>query len=101
MALIKWKGEEYSVGIKAMDEQHKVLIGLINALDQNKWNPDKEFVDKVINTLKEYTQTHFLEEEKVMKKMKFPYLDVHITQHRDFIERVACKTYQIPRYQVL
>ena len=88
MTLIQWKDEEHSVGIKAMDDQHKVLIGLINALDQNKWNPDKEFVEKVINTLKEYIQTHFAEEEKVMKKMKFPHFDIHMTQHKDFIERI-------------
>lgn len=51
--MIEWKDEIHSVGIKEMDDQHKVLIGLINALEKNRWSPDKDFLEKVLNTLVE------------------------------------------------
>lgn len=45
--MIEWKDDVYSVGITAMDDQHKVLIGLINALEKHRWNPNKDFQEKV------------------------------------------------------
>ncbi len=86
--MIEWKDEVHSVGIKLMDDQHKTLVKLINALEKNKWNPDKEFQEKVVNTLVEYIKDHFSTEESIMKKMNYPHLDAHIVGHKDFIATV-------------
>ena len=86
--MIEWKAEVHSVGITLMDEQHQTLVKLINALEKNKWNPDKEFQEKVINTLMEYIRDHFSTEENIMKRMNYPHLDAHIIGHKDFITKV-------------
>jgi len=86
--MIEWKDDVYSVGITAMDDQHKVLIGLINGLEKHRWNPNKEFQEKVLNTLLGYINEHFSEEEAMMKRMNYPHLDAHIMGHQDFIKKV-------------
>ena len=45
MALIEWDDEIYSVGIKKMDEEHKVLVGLINALHAKRETADADFIE--------------------------------------------------------
>ncbi|MCO4792838.1 MAG: hemerythrin family protein [Bacteriovoracaceae bacterium] len=86
--MIEWDDEVYSVGIKKMDDQHKMLVGLINALEKNKWNSDKEFLDRVTNTLFDYIKIHFADEEKILKKINYPHLDAHLIGHKDFIEKI-------------
>ena len=86
--MIEWNNEDYIIGIKSVDDQHKTLICLINALEKKKWTNDKAYMKKVINTLIEYTKLHFSDEEKIMKKMDYPKLDIHIIQHKDFVDRI-------------
>lgn len=87
--LLTWNEEIYSVGIKKMDEQHKVLVGLINALSGQKDGKDKAFVEKVFATLVQYTVNHFGDEEKIMKRMNFPDFALHHKQHENFIKNVS------------
>jgi hemerythrin-like metal-binding protein len=88
MARIVWTDEIFSVGMRKMDEQHKQLVDLINALDAKKDSADREFVQKILNTLVLYTKKHFVEEEKLLKKIHFPTSDSHIKQHQRFIQNV-------------
>lgn len=87
--LLTWNEEIYSVGIKKMDDQHKVLVGLINALHGQKDLKDKAFVEKVFATLVQYTVQHFGDEEKIMKRMAFPDFNMHHKQHEAFIKNVS------------
>lgn len=86
-----WSDEVYSLGIKKIDDQHKQLLNLINALgaivhDDKKAN--SEFLTKVINTLVDYTKNHFADEEKLLKKLHYPEYPNHSLQHRKFIAQV-------------
>lgn len=84
---LTWNEEVYGLGIKKIDDQHKVLLNLIAALGQAKTG-DLEFIGKVLNTLVEYTKNHFSDEEKLLKKMHFPNLENHSRQHKKFVETV-------------
>ena len=86
---LTWNDEIYSVGIRKMDEQHKQLVGLINALHNQRDAKDRQFIDKVFATLVQYTANHFGDEEKILKKIGFPEFALHHKQHEAFIRNVT------------
>lgn len=81
MSLITWNDDVYSVGIRKMDDQHKQLIGLLNALHARKKSGDGEFLMNVLTTLIHYTRKHFVDEEKLLRKIHFSKFDQHHAQH--------------------
>ncbi len=85
---IHWK-PEFSVGIPHIDDEHKELIGLIQALETLAGAADHETLERILSTLSEYTKRHFLSEETMMKKMEYPKLIEHRNQHRAFIHKVS------------
>ncbi len=89
MSLIEWDDAIFSVGISKIDEQHKQLIGLINALHSAKVSTDKNYLDRVFSTLILYTQNHFHDEERMLAKMHWPKLSLHHAQHERFIKSVT------------
>lgn len=85
---IPWK-KEYSVNIQAIDEQHKLLIQMINDLHRTivkKSNPGT--VCEVLERLMYYTRTHFEEEESLMRNADFPGYEAHKARHAQFIGEV-------------
>lgn len=84
MTEIEWN-DGLSVGIKLIDEQHKMLIqrirDLSDAVDQARG------LEKILQTLDfmiDYTEFHFSTEEKHMKRLGYPAYDVHMKQHEEF-----------------
>ncbi len=93
---ITWKNE-YSVGIEAMDNDHKKLLSLINQLQTAvHYYTGKEFEQKALDELIDYTKTHFAREEQLMADNDFPDLEIHKLQHQQFIDKVnhLLKEYQ-------
>ncbi len=86
--MIEWVDEVYSVGITKIDDQHRQLIELINAIENCKDQKDHEFVEKVLNTLGMYTKVHFAFEESILKKLNFAEFDQHAGKHRIFAQRI-------------
>lgn len=86
--MFNWK-EEYSVGVKAIDDQHKELFNLGNMI-YNKIksnNKDKmEDVKLIIKRLHEYTIYHFEYEESLMEKYNYRDYFQHQNSHKDFID---------------
>lgn len=87
--MFEWS-ESISVKIPTIDEQHKKLFKIakdIHELVQNYNGQDSFYVIvRTIKELKNYTEYHFEEEEKMMKKYDYPDIGQHITQHKEFIE---------------
>lgn len=88
MALLKWT-DMLSVGIHAIDEQHKVLIDMINNF-YNKINEksNNELISELIGKMKDYTMVHFHEEEALFKKYNYTEFENHKKEHDHFIEKV-------------
>ncbi len=84
--------KKFSVEINEMDEQHKVLIGIINELDsifeKNGIDFDCE-IKKVMTDLEKYTVRHFTDEENLMKQSGYEDLDIHKEGHDNFIKLVG------------
>lgn len=75
------------VGIQQIDDDHKVLVGLLNELSESSRETDE--VEKVIGKLIAYTLYHFQREEAVMEACGYPHLDVHRKVHQHLAAKAA------------
>jgi hemerythrin len=81
MTPLQWS-DELSVGVPLIDQQHKELIRIaVLALDAMKREDGREYIDTVINKLREYTVFHFRYEEELMESMHFPERSEHGQEH--------------------
>jgi len=88
MALFNWN-ESLSVKIDSIDDQHKVLINMINEFYENiRVKSNKELISKLIKEMKEYTQTHFSNEENYFKQFNYPEYESHKKEHVAFVDKV-------------
>lgn len=89
MAIIKWI-EEYSVGVKKIDDQHKALVKLLNDLfDAMSVGKANDVLGEIINKMANYAQLHFSTEEKYFDDFDYEFSEEHKNEHRKFIEEVA------------
>ena len=82
--LIKWSDEIHALGIRKIDDQHKQLVGLINALDARRGSGDAKFITDVFATLIHYIKKHFADEERLLKRMSYRKFEDHHAQHARF-----------------
>ncbi|NHZ84921.1 MAG: bacteriohemerythrin [Planctomycetia bacterium] len=88
MAYLEWN-ENYSVGIKTMDNHHKKLFSIVNELHNGMSSGHTtEVLRKVLSELVDYTKYHFTEEEDLMRKYDYPELASHKEEHDELIEMV-------------
>lgn len=88
MAYMAWD-EKYSVGVKEIDFQHQKLIELVNNLHEAmKQGKGKDMMSKVLQTLIDYTASHFGTEEKYMTEFKYPQFSSHKLEHEKFVKKV-------------
>ena len=81
MNLITWT-DNLSVNIRAIDEEHKKLINMINELHSSMGSgKGKETIGKVLTGLVNYTKTHFASEERLMEKNAYAGYLNHKAQH--------------------
>lgn len=86
--LIVWD-DSLSVGIEEIDEQHKVLVNLLNDLhDAIRSHHGREVVEATLTQLADYTRIHFTVEESLMRIMGYPDYDGHKAQHEALIEQL-------------
>lgn len=85
---VAWK-DGLSVGVHAMDTDHRVLLDLINQLHvaMEKGSTTQE-LSGIITELSKYSTTHFNREERLMKEHGYDNLAAQVVQHRRFLDRV-------------
>ena len=87
--LVEWS-EELSVGIQEIDEQHKVLVNLLNQLhDAIHQRHGSEAARKILDELADYTRIHFAVEESLMRVLEYPDYEAHKQQHEDLIQQLV------------
>lgn len=84
--------DEYYIGIDSIDEQHKKLFQIAEDtynLLNNAYIVDKyDHIVALINELREYTATHFTEEEAYMESIKYKRFLSHKVQHQEFLDKI-------------
>lgn len=87
MEIIEWS-ESLSVGIQKVDEQHKMLIQMMDQLDQAiRSSQSSEVIEDVLTNLFNYAQQHFALEEELFRKHKYPEMALHELEHQRFIAK--------------
>lgn len=89
MILVEWN-DGLSVGIQEIDEQHKVLVNLVNdmhtAISEHN---GREASVKILQKLVDYTRIHFAVEESLMRLFDYPAYETHKAQHEELLKTVV------------
>ncbi len=89
MEKIEWN-EGFSVGVRKLDEQHKVLIDMINKMiEMQNITVDSEVVSEVLNKMTEYANFHFNTEENLLKEHGYPEYEAHKAMHKVFRKKTV------------
>lgn len=88
---IPWS-DEYKIGIKEIDLQHRKLFDLVNKLyeldDANEANI-KESLRTILYEFSDYMKVHFKDEEAYMRAINYPDLAGHMKLHASIIEHLT------------
>ena len=75
-------------GISKMDSQHRRLFDLINELNDAITNgKGKAVMTRVLDSLIEYTELHFNEEERALEDIRYPDIEIQKRAHRAFVAK--------------
>lgn len=86
---IVWS-ENFSVGVKTLDKQHKQLISILNkTLNAPTLTTASETVSDILTEMTQYAREHFRYEEKLMIEHGFPEFEQHKKSHIAFSDKVA------------
>ena len=87
--MIQW-GEKYALGLPKVDQQHQVLVMLINRLEslQAAGGPSGRDLEEILKHLDQYVRTHF-SEERMLERLGFDEAPEHLAEHRAFEDRLA------------
>ena len=84
-----WKSE-YNIGNLKIDQEHQKLFSIARkTLSVVKLNNDEQEIGKIkelITELFTYVGTHFSNEQKYMKEVKYPELENHILLHKNLLD---------------
>jgi hemerythrin len=81
--------DDYSVNIPAIDEQHQKLVDMLNLLFSAVAKREAgKVIAGILDSLVEYTQTHFGLEERLLQEAGYQEIDRHKQEHRKLIEQL-------------
>jgi len=81
--------DQYNVGIKLIDGDHKKLVGLLNqVINAAHHYMGDDYVKSIIKELIDYTKYHFEREEELMKDNGYPDLVNHQKQHSVMVNQI-------------
>ncbi len=82
-SIVKWS-DDLSYDVQEMDNDHKVMIELVNRMYTIASEGNSEFdIKTLLAKLAEYAILHFRREEIVMKTCQYPGFDEHVAFHHD------------------
>lgn len=86
--LFLWS-DSYNVGVEEIDSQHKELVRLLNSLHVSiREHHGSATSREILNQLVDYTRTHFMVEESLMRVACYPEFNAHHKQHETLIQQI-------------
>ena len=88
MAPLEWK-DDYSVGVPAVDHEHRELIGLLNQLHAAlaSGGPEGE-VTEIFGDLFRAISAHFALEERFMREQRYDQATEHKADHERLLDEL-------------
>ena len=86
--LVTWS-DRYSVGIARIDSEHQKLIDLVNDLYSAMLEGrGKAVIGQVLDGMADYTMSHFVNEERLMRVHSYPGFEAHKAEHEKLVQQV-------------
>jgi hemerythrin len=87
-SILKWS-DNMSVGVKEMDDDHKLVIDVVSSLYASRKGNPPEVVRQIFSSMRLHVIEHFRREEDILKNVMFDKIEEHIEVHNAFIERLT------------
>ena len=88
MTILSWSNL-FSVGVREIDAQHRVLIELLNRLAEAASRGGEAGLEaEALARLSEYIEQHFAMEERLMREHGYAEAPAHLEAHRRLTEQV-------------
>lgn len=88
MTLLTWNSA-CSVGVRAMDDQHGILMDAVNDLRQLLiTGAGREKVREELKRIEEFVRMHFASEEQLLELYSYPDLEEHHQVHRRLFHQI-------------
>jgi hemerythrin-like metal-binding protein len=89
LRIVEWT-PDLETGIDLIDDQHRMLCSYINSLYRatRRACSEAEILD-IVNSLRDYTATHFSTEEQYFSHSAYPDTARHMEVHKDFVAKVV------------
>lgn len=89
MTKLVWN-EGMSVGVAAIDEDHKKIISVLAKLvDSKNTQASRQVIEETFSELEHYVIQHFTKEEALLEKVGYKEIDAHKQSHVAFVEKIA------------
>ncbi|MES9992509.1 MAG: bacteriohemerythrin [Candidatus Thiodiazotropha sp.] len=86
---VEWS-DALSVGIEEIDEQHKMLVSLVNKMHEAiHQRHGSDVVKGILGDLADYTRIHFAVEESLMRILNYPDYENHKEIHEELLQSVS------------
>ncbi len=88
MSLIEWD-EKFSVGVAAVDHEHRELIGLVNETYDRLQRPDAGItVPDFLGEIYARISAHFALEENIMRTRRYAHYAEHKADHERLLDEI-------------
>jgi hemerythrin-like metal-binding protein len=95
VTLLTWNNA-CTVGVRAMDDQHGILMDTMNELRLAVVRGSgREQVSEVLDRLIEFTRMHFSSEEKLMNQYLFPGREEHHADHQRILAQILQSSHRV------
>lgn len=95
MELIKWN-DQFATGIPGVDHEHEELIASINSFCLSlKHDSAKDELINILNNIYATIHSHFMLEEKVMKKNAYDEYEQHRSEHAELLDGIRDLTMEL------
>lgn len=85
---IAWD-KSYEVGDAVLDDQHRHIVDLLNALHNAAAGEGLDTADVILHHVVRFLEHHFDTEEAVMQQIGFPEAAEHAAEHRRLLKQVG------------
>jgi len=82
-----WR-EEYSVGIREIDAEHREMLARVAELARHVGHAS-DALEPALNDVADFVSAHFATEENLMRRYSYPFMDEHHRQHARFFQCFA------------
>ena len=85
-----------SVGVRAMDDQHGILMDTMNELRQAVVHGEcREQISEVLDRLIEFTRMHFSSAEQLLERYEFPGMAEHRAEHQRILAQILQSSHRV------